>query len=1151
MIVSRYLTDIASANTASNIELGSCVTEIGKGAFSGYTNITEVEFPDSLTTIGAGAFSGSSITSVDFPDSLAVIGDSAFTSCNLSEITIPSGVTRIGEDAFAKISNLREIKIPDSVTSLGESVFDRCTNLTECTIGSGVTSIGNTLFRYCGKIKKVRITAPTPPVIHLDTFDETTSTYSNYPIYVPCESYNDYIAAQYWSSYKSRIVCDDLPYKVKYYYSDGSYAGLIPCDSDSSLTSTAVNNTYQNEYTKIELGNCINNVVDAFSNISTITDVMWDTSSANTITGFSGAFNNCTNASFPDLPPNVTMLRTSFNGCKFANLTINSGVTLSGSTTTEYAPFRFTNIRNLYYDCVNGTLEPFGFSYIGSLTFGNNVSVLGNYSFIDCSGFTDVVLPNSVTSIGSYTFRRCSDVTAATIPSGSIGGNVFEACPKLKQLTIGSAVTLTKDSWYSFSECTSLSKINSNTEGVGYINVNVIPRYFLNKCAVQNLTLGENVSQITQSSLEEMPNLSKVHIIGNSGTTIMTTILNGCSNLQEVEIDNCASVSYAGGPVFGSSPKKVTVGGGAVNGIKLSGMTTITDVVFKDGATTISDGFFSGCTSLKNIDIPSGVTSIGASAFTNCKSMTTLIIPNNVISIGNSAFSGCSGLNSILIGKSTPPAIGTNVFAGSNCLIYVPQASYDLYINAENWSTYKSRIYPIGVSYKAALFGGTEKIISCNDNTTLSLSEVGSNKANIINIGDCVTTIGESAFTSSNSIQTVSIPRGVTSINERAFYNRTTLTTVSGMQGIINLGESCFHNCSGLTNITLSNTTTSIGANCFIYCRRLKDITIPDSVTSIGEYAFSNCSNLTSATIGNSVTSISNWAFNACTSLSSVTIGNSVTSIGSSAFQSCGGLASITIPNSVTTIGSSAFALCDSLSSVTIGNSVTNIGSYAFQSCGFTSITIPNSVTTIGSGAFKDCSSLTSVTIPDSVAMISDYVFASCSSLTSVTIPDNITTIGGGAFQGCRGLTSIVIPSSVTSIGGYAFSTCTSLASITIPDGVTMIDMNTFYNCSSLTSVTIPDSVTSIRGRAFESCSSLTSVTIGNSVTRINSYAFQHCSSLASVTIHRETPPGLDYFVFEDTNNCIFYVPAASVDAYKTANRWSEYASRIQAIPNS
>lgn len=43
--------------------------------------------------------------------------------------------------------------------------------------------------------------------------------------------------------------------------------------------------------------------------------------------------------------------------------------------------------------------------------------------------------------------------------------------------------------------------------------------------------------------------------------------------------------------------------------------------------------------------------------------------------------------------------------------------------------------------------------------------------------------------------------------------------------------------------------------------------------------------------------------------------------------------------------------------------------------------------------------------------------------------------------------------------------------------------------------------------------------------------------------------PDIEWAVFIDTNNCPIYVPEASVDDYKTAEWWSDYADRIQAIP--
>ena len=167
--------------------------------------------------------------------------------------------------------------------------------------------------------------------------------------------------------------------------------------------------------------------------------------------------------------------------------------------------------------------------------------------------------------------------------------------------------------------------------------------------------------------------------------------------------------------------------------------------------------------------------------------------------------------------------------------------------------------------------------------------------------------------------------------------------------------------------------------------------------------------------------------------------------------------------------------------------------------------------------------------------------------ITDVTIPNSVTSIGSYAFQYYSSLTSVTIPSGVTSIGNYAFQSCSSLTSINIPSGVTSIGSNTFDSCSSLTSVTIPSGVTSIGDRSFKS-SGLTNINIPSGVTSIEREAFHGCSSLQTVIVNAITPPTLGNNVFNNTNDCPIYVPAASVDAYKAANNWSQYASRIYPI---
>ena len=369
---------------------------------------------------------------------------------------------------------------------------------------------------------------------------------------------------------------------------------------------------------------------------------------------------------------------------------------------------------------------------------------------------------------------------------------------------------------------------------------------------------------------------------------------------------------------------------------------------------------------------------------------------------------------------------------------------------------------------------------------------------------------------------------------------------------VTTIGKYAFEDCLSLTGITIPDSVTTIGEGAFYLCRYLTGITIPNSVTTIGEMAFTSCSSLTNITIPDSVTTIENKTFYDCESLINITIPDSVTTIGEMAFCGCSDLTSISIPDSVTTIGEEAFASCQSLTEFN-GELASEDGRcliidgtlIAFAPTGLTSYTIPDSVTTIGKYAFKYCYSLTSITIPNSVTTIGESVFFGCSSLANVTLGDSVTTIGFAAFAGC-GITSITIPDSVTTIGDRAFYNCNSLASVTIPDSVTTIGDCAFYYCDSLTSITIPNSITTIGAGAFYYCSNLTSITIPNSVTTIGNEAFDLCRSLASVYCEATTPPSLGSYAFSrNASERKFYVPAESVEVYKTADYWREYASYI------
>jgi hypothetical protein len=104
-----------------------------------------------------------------------------------------------------------------------------------------------------------------------------------------------------------------------------------------------------------------------------------------------------------------------------------------------------------------------------------------------------------------------------------------------------------------------------------------------------------------------------------------------------------------------------------------------------------------------------------------------------------------------------------------------------------------------------------------------------------------------------------------------------------------------------------------------------------------------------------------------------------------------------------------------------------------------------------------------------------------------------------------------------------------------------------FRGNTYITSINIPDYITNIPRNLFSNCANLTSVTIGDSVTSIGNFAFHYCSSLTSVYCKAITPPTLTgSFVFDSNGSGRkIYVPSGSVNAYKSATNWSEYASDI------
>jgi hypothetical protein len=206
-----------------------------------------------------------------------------------------------------------------------------------------------------------------------------------------------------------------------------------------------------------------------------------------------------------------------------------------------------------------------------------------------------------------------------------------------------------------------------------------------------------------------------------------------------------------------------------------------------------------------------------------------------------------------------------------------------------------------------------------------------------------------------------------------------------------------------------------------------------------------------------------------------------------------------------------------------------------------------------------DLSACTGTTIPDGYdefkpggVIITYGTFVDIDNLLAVKLPAGLKTVGQYAFYDCGNLASVTLPASIETLGKYAFSYCIELETIVLPDGLKTLGGDLFQR-SGLKTVTIPGSVTNWEAGTFKHCEYLTTVTIEDGVTAIGEDAFWRDSSLAELIVLCTVPPTLKVTTnglepLEDTPATMkIKVPAASLDAYKTAEGWKAYADKITA----
>ena len=568
----------------------------------------------------------------------------------------------------------------------------------------------------------------------------------------------------------------------------------------------------------------------------------------------------------------------------------------------------------------------------------------------------------------------------------------------------------------------------------------------------------------------------------------------------------------------------------------------------KDVVAVIGDKAFKGYRTLKSITLPNTIQRINSYSFSGCTSLSSVTIPSGVTTIGYKAFNGCSGLTNITVEATTPPSIAAGAFDGIDCCIKVPEGTEEAYKKV--WWQYADRI------------GGDCSV------TTYTLTLTGNEFIHADDVyirwgsyGQKIT--GYGTYTYATTANTLSIDITVAGVDQSYTYEfdpqlPITLTKQSPSATVevtveeelpkwkaIARDDSEEQTFTAECDSSSAITEDEIGYVSRVDKEYFREVSAGTCVTDISPRAFLQYHNLENIDIP-SVKNIDINAFGYNYNLSAVTRYNNVEAIGNSAFYNCTSLQNAPISDKVTTIGFNAFAYCPLSGNVTIPDSCTYIGEQAFRYCSaMTTVEIGSGITTISGSAFCDCSALTSVTInalvPPTLGLQpferegnNFRIYVPCESLAAYREAEGWSYYAGQHKIQAKNCNKYY---ATYTNGGISIKEC---------DGNPLAQGE--VTTTDLAKINIGDCVTEIGASAFYHSTSLTSVTIGSGVTSIGKDAFTRCTSLQSITVNAVVPPAIGVYVFDDTNDCPIYVPAESVDTYKSAEGWSSYADRIQPI---
>lgn len=471
------------------------------------------------------------------------------------------------------------------------------------------------------------------------------------------------------------------------------------------------------------------------------------------------AFGDCKNAKTVHVGKGVkTWGSNVFNGCT-GDFVINSNIPEYLNNTWTYSPF---------FRC-----------QMSNVTFGPDVTSIGESAFPECTALSTIYIPETIQTLGRNLFLRGVKADAIYVNCREIPYYAFEGDTAV-ELTIGENVEIIGEGAF---------------KGGGYDkliigdNVKSIGKVAFASSSAKEIVWGANIKTLGQGAFQ-MATIPSVYL--PSVTSLSNEAFWACKNIQSAEFsDNLETIPYQ---AFADCP-------------------TLKEIKFPKSLKSIGGEAFEG-TGLISINLPEGLKELANGVFDNCSSCQTVRIPSTVESINSTAFRGCTG--ELTVDCPLP----------STVRLFAESSFSKIILNGVVKSI------PEDAFFRCAEL---EEIVLPE-----SLEEIGEGafweceSLKKINLPSSLSSIGQQAFICCSSLESIVIPEKITVLNYALFRECTSLSNIVLPEGLKSIQEWVFSG-AGLKEITIPKNVTFIGYYAFGMTNLTNMYCLPEAPPTIQE----------------------------------------------------------------------------------------------------------------------------------------------------------------------------------------------------------------------------------------------------------------------------------------------------------------------------